>query len=108
MEELIKITGLTKSFGHVQVLKGITCAFEGGRVVSVLGPNASGKTTLIKSVLGMVVPDGGEILFKGEPIINTFGYKNNIGYMPQIGRYPDNMKVGQLFEMMKDIRERHS
>ena len=108
MEELIKITNLKKSFGKLQVLKGVTCSFNGGRVVSVLGPNASGKTTLIKSILGMVVPDGGEILFKGEPVINTFQYKRNIGYMPQIGRYPDNMKIGQLFEMMKDIREAHT
>ena len=57
MEELIKITDLKKSFGKLQVLKGVTCSFKGGRVVSVLGPNASGKTTLIKSILGMVVPD---------------------------------------------------
>jgi Cu-processing system ATP-binding protein len=108
MEELIKIRGLKKSFGKLEVLKGVTCSFKGGRVVSVLGPNASGKTTLIKSILGMVVPDSGEILFKGEPVINTFKYKSNMGYMPQIGRYPDNMKIGQLFEMMKDIRNRYS
>ena len=108
MEELIKITDLKKAFGKLQVLKGVSCSFNGGRVVSVLGPNASGKTTLIKSILGMVVPDSGEILFKGEPVINTFQYKRDIGYMPQIGRYPDNMKIGQLFEMMKDIRNLHT
>jgi Cu-processing system ATP-binding protein len=104
MEELIKITDLRKSFGKLEVLKSISCGFNEGTVVSVLGPNASGKTTLIKSILGMVIPDSGEILFRGQPVINTFGYKKNIGYMPQIGRYPDNMKIGQLFEMMKDIR----
>lgn len=108
MDEIIQIKRLKKSFGKLEVLKGITCSFERGMVVSVLGPNASGKTTLIKSILGMVIPDSGDIFFKGKPVINTFDYKRDIGYMPQIGRYPDNMKIGQLFEMMKDIRNMHT
>ncbi|HEY0772110.1 MAG TPA: ABC transporter ATP-binding protein, partial [Sphingobacteriaceae bacterium] len=108
MDEIIQIKRLKKSFGKLEVLKGINCSFEKGMVVSVLGPNASGKTTLIKSILGMVIPDSGDIFFKGKPVINTFDYKKDIGYMPQIGRYPDNMKIGQLFEMMKDIRNMHT
>lgn len=56
----------------------------------------------------MVVPDSGEVFYRGQSVINTFDYKKHIGYMPQIGRYPDNMKIGQLFEMMKDIRQRHT
>jgi Cu-processing system ATP-binding protein len=108
MDEIIQIKRLKKSFGKLEVLKGITCSFRKGMVVSVLGPNASGKTTLIKSILGMVIPDSGDIFFNGKPIINTFGYKKDIGYMPQIGHYPDNMKIGQLFEMMKDIRNVHT
>lgn len=104
MDEIIEIKSLKKSFGKLDVLKGVNCSFKPGMVVSVLGPNASGKTTLIKSILGMVVPDSGDIFFKGRSVINTFDYKKDIGYMPQIGHYPDNMKIGQLFEMMKDIR----
>ena len=105
MEEIIGIKGLKKSFGRLSVLKNISCSFEEGRVVSRLGPNASGKTTLIKSVLGMVIPDEGDILFKGAPVTGTYNYKRHIGYMPQIGRYPDNMKIGQLFRMIMDIRQ---
>lgn len=108
MDEIIQIKQLKKSFGKLEVLKGVTCSFKKGMVVSVLGPNASGKTTLIKSILGMVIPDSGDIHFQGKSIINTFEYKKSIGYMPQIGHYPDNMKIGQLFEMMKDIRNVHS
>ena len=104
MDELIEIRNLEKSFGKFEVLKGINCSFKSGRVVAVLGPNASGKTTLIKSILGMVIPDSGQIFFQGQPVINTYEYKRNIGYMPQIGHFPDNMKIGQLFDMMKDIR----
>lgn len=108
MDEIIEIKDLKKSFGKLEVLKGIDCKFRKGEVVSVLGPNASGKTTLIKSILGMVLPDGGELLFKGQPVTNTFEYKRHIGYMPQIGRYPENMKMGQIFDMMRDLRQEHS
>lgn len=105
MAKIIEVTGLKKSFGRLEVLKGINCSCESGGVISILGPNASGKTTLIKSILGMVIPDEGTILFHGQPIVNTFDYKRKIGYMPQIGRYPDNMKIGQLFKMIMDIRQ---
>jgi len=105
MEKIIEVTGLKKLFGRLEVLKGIDCSFERGVVVSILGPNASGKTTLVKSILGMVIPNEGVILFKNKPVINTFAYKRDIGYMPQIGHYPDNMKIGQLFKMVMDIRQ---
>lgn len=105
MEKIIAVKGLKKSFGRLEVLKNVSCDFASGGVVSILGPNASGKTTLIKSILGMVIPDGGEILFQGRSILNTFDYKRKIGYMPQIGHYPDNMKIGQLFKMVMDIRQ---
>jgi Cu-processing system ATP-binding protein len=105
MEKIIAVKELKKSFGRLEVLKNVSCDFASGGVVSILGPNASGKTTLIKSILGMVIPDGGEILFQGRSILNTFDYKRNIGYMPQIGHYPDNMKIGQLFKMVMDIRQ---
>ncbi|MGZ3851036.1 MAG: ATP-binding cassette domain-containing protein, partial [Flavisolibacter sp.] len=49
------------------------------------------------------------ILFDGQPITDDVQYRKNIGYMPQIGRYPDHMKVGQLFNMIRNIRsqEKH-
>jgi len=53
----------------------------------------------------MVKPDSGRIYFDGNAINGDFEYRKNIGYMPQIGRYPDNMKVGQLYKMLKRIRD---
>ena len=52
----------------------------------------------------MVKPDSGKIFFGNEYINGGFFYRKDIGYMPQIGRYPDNMKMGQLFDMLKNIR----
>ena len=52
----------------------------------------------------MVRPDSGTIYFDGLPINNEVNYRDKIGYMPQVGRYPDNMKIRQVFEMIKNIR----
>lgn len=101
---MIRIENLKKKFKKLQVLDDINALFAEGQVVSLIGPNGSGKTTLIKTLLGLVKPDSGKIFTNMQPIGNDPAYREQIGYMPQIGRYPDNMKVGQLFTMMKDIR----
>lgn len=56
----------------------------------------------------MVIPDTGIITVNGKPIANDWSYRNLIGYMPQIGRYPDQMKIGQIFDMIRDLREDQS
>jgi len=101
---MIRIEHISKRFKKLQALDDINASFEKGQVISLIGPNGSGKTTLIKSILGMVRPDSGKIYFNNELINGDPSYRSQIGYMPQIGRYPDNMKVGQLFSMLKTIR----
>jgi Cu-processing system ATP-binding protein len=102
---MIKFENINKSFGKLEVLQNISLNLEMGHSVAILGPNGSGKTTLIKSLLGMVIPDSGQILFDGNNIKNEFAYRSEIGYMPQIGNYPPNLKIAQLIDMMKDIRK---
>lgn len=102
---MIRIENLQKRFKKLQALQHINAQFNKGQVVSLIGPNGSGKTTLIKSILGMVKPDSGSIYVNNIAINTDPSYRSQIGYMPQIGRYPDNMKIGQLFSMMKDIRK---
>jgi Cu-processing system ATP-binding protein len=101
---MIKLEHLRKRFKKLNALNDITAHFNKGQVIALIGPNGSGKTTLIKSILGLVKPDSGVIYFNDSPIKNDVEYRNHIGYMPQIGRYPDNMKIGQLFSMIKNIR----
>jgi Cu-processing system ATP-binding protein len=103
-KKMILFENISKSFGKLQVLKDISASFEQGQSVAILGPNGSGKTTLIKTLLGMVVPDSGTIFFEQKSIKNAFLYRNQIGYMPQIGHYPPNLKISQLIDMMIDIR----
>ncbi len=102
---MIEIQNIHKSFGKLQVLRGVGVSLGGGEVVSVIGPNGSGKTTLIKCILGMVMPDSGDLLIDNKSVLYSFEYRKNIGYMPQIGRFPDNMKMGHLFRMIKDLRK---
>jgi Cu-processing system ATP-binding protein len=101
---MIQFENISKSFGKICVLKDISVNFEQGQSIAILGPNGSGKTTLIKTLLGMVVPDSGTIYFEEKSIKNAFLYRNHIGYMPQIGHYPPNLKISQLIDMMIDIR----
>lgn len=101
---MISIHKVTKKFKKLQVLKEIELDFEVGKVYALIGPNGSGKTTLIKSILGLVIPTEGDIVIDGISIKRTWLYREKIGYMPQIGHYPDNLQIGQLFEMMKNIR----
>src|SRR5204862_6374329 len=101
---MIRIENISKRFKKLKALADVSAQFDKGQVVSLIGPNGSGKTTLIKCILGMVKPSTGKIFVDGELINGDPSYRAKIGYMPQIGRYPDNMRIGQLFSMMKNIR----
>ena len=105
---MIEVKNISKRFGKIRVLDDIILDLKKGECVAMIGPNGCGKTTLIKSILGMVVPNKGEILFQGKSIKNDYTYRRHIGYMPQIGRYPDNMTIGQVIEMIKNIRKSDS
>jgi Cu-processing system ATP-binding protein len=101
---MIRIEHICKKYRKIQALDDINLFFTRGQAVSLIGPNGSGKTTLIKCILGLVLPDHGRIFVHTQPIESSPAYRNQIGYMPQIGRYPDQMKVGQLFKLLKDLR----
>ena len=101
---MIEIKNCYKKFGKLEVLKNVSLSFQKGECIALIGPNGCGKTTLIKSILGMVLPDSGEIEFEGKSVLGDYRYREKIGYMPQIGRYPDNMTIGQIVDMIKQIR----
>lgn len=102
---MIEVHKLSKQFGKLPILHEVSLSLRRGECIALIGPNGCGKTTLIKSILGMVIPSSGKILFDGKDIAQQYEYRRQIGYMPQIGRYPDNMTIGQVIELIKDIRE---
>ena len=105
---MIIATNVTKRFGKLTALDNISVTCNLGQSICLIGPNGSGKTTFIKCLLGMVVPDHGFITFNQHNIAKDWAYRRHIGYMPQIGRYPDNMTIDQIIRMMKDIRKAQS
>ncbi len=102
---MIEIDNLNKSFGRLEVLKGVNLSIGGSGIHAILGPNGSGKTTLIKSILGMVIPDSGRLLVDGKPVAGKSAYRSEIAYLPQIARFPENLKVSELITLVKDIRK---
>jgi len=101
---MIRIEGLNKSFGKLHVLKNINLEIEKGKITAIIGPNGSGKTTLIKIILGLMKPDSGKIFVDNKDISKEVEYKNHIGSMPQIARFPENLRVVELINMLNDLR----
>ncbi len=105
---MISIKGLHKKYGKVEVIKGLDLDIDTKGIFAILGPNGSGKTTLIKSILGMVIPEKGEIFYEGRSVLGEWEYRRTINYMPQIANFPANLKVSELINMIKDLRNQDS
>ncbi len=101
---MVEIIGLEKSFKKLKVLNGVDAHIEKGKVTAIIGPNGSGKTTTIKCILGLVIPDKGDILINKQSIRGDCNYRRQIGYMPQIAKFPDNLTLKELIAMIIDIR----
>ena len=102
---MIEIKNLTKKFKKFTALNQVNIRFNDGHSVALIGPNGCGKTTLIKCILGLNVVEDGDILVNNESVKEHYLYRKNIGYMPQIGRYPENMTIAQTIQMIKDTRK---
>lgn len=68
MKRLLSLIDIESSYGYVKVLKGITIEIKEGDVVAILGANGAGKTTILRTISGLLKPDRGKIEFMGERI----------------------------------------
>ena len=102
---MIEIKNLTKKFNKFTALQDINLECKKGHSIAFIGPNGCGKTTLIKCILGLNVVEFGDILVSGNSVKKDFLYREKIGYMPQIGKYPENMTIGQTIKMIQDNRK---
>jgi Cu-processing system ATP-binding protein len=101
---VVAAAGLHKRFGRVEVLKGVAVAIKGGRVTAVLGPNGAGKSTLIKCILGLIRADGGSLTVNGSLVDGDPAYRAELGYMPQVARFPENLTGREVIRLLRDLR----
>ena len=98
---LVEFKNLSKNYGTKQALVDVNITFEKGKIYGLLGPNGSGKTTMIKIINDLLQPSGGEILVHGkEPGIES---KKIISYLPERTYLNMNMKVSELIQFFKDF-----
>jgi ABC-2 type transport system ATP-binding protein len=81
---VLKILGLTKSFGDLVAVNGLSLEVYSGEVFGLLGPNGAGKTTTINLISGLLKPDAGEVYLQGEKLTpGEVGIRKKIGICPQ-------------------------
>lgn len=98
---LVEFKNLSKNYGIKQALIDANITFEKGKIYGLLGPNGSGKTTMIKIINDLLQPSSGEILINGkEPGIES---KKIISYLPERTYLNMNMKVSELIQFFKDF-----
>ena len=103
MAAILECRQLVKKYGSFQALNGIDLELPAGKIIGLLGPNGSEKTTLIKLASGLLQPTSGEILIDGmKPGVET---KRIVAYLPERNYLEDRMTVEQMLKFMKDFYE---
>jgi ABC transporter, ATP-binding protein len=98
---LLRLEHVQKNYGKTEALSGVNLDIQPGRIVGLLGPNGSGKTTIIKLINGLLQPTSGQVLINGEkPSPKT---KKAVSYLPDTTYLGDNMKIKEVFAMFKDF-----
>ena len=96
-DAILRTENLEKSFGKLEVLKGITTEIKKGEVVSIIGPSGGGKSTFLRCLNLLEKPDGGKIFYKGQDVtsakLNTAKYRQSIGMVFQHFNVFPNMTV---------------
>jgi Cu-processing system ATP-binding protein len=104
-QPLLEVSEVSKSFGRLPVLRRVSFGIRAGRITAILGPNAAGKSTVIKTILGLTRADSGRIVVNGNPVSEDPGYRAGIGYMPQAAPFPENLTGREVLAMLRELRE---
>ena len=102
--DMLRITGLHKRFGDKEVLKGLDLTVPEGSIFGFIGVNGAGKTTAMKTVLGLLKADGGEIYVNGERVVyGQTATNRHIGYLPDVPEFYGFMTAPEYLDFCGEI-----
>ena len=101
---MIHLSQIRKRFGSSDVLRGVELSLTPGRITAVVGPNAAGKSTMIRCILGLTKPDSGRITLADGRDVAEPAARASIGYMPQLPSFPSNLSGREVLEMLDALR----
>lgn len=103
METVLTTNGLTKRYGMLPALDGLTLSLPAGKIIGLLGPNGSGKTTLLKLCAGLLTPTSGELTICGQNVGQ--GTKSLVSYLPDRTYLGGNQRIEEQLDLFQDFYE---
>ena len=110
-QHLLQVEGVSKVYGKRKVVDQVSLYVAAGEIVGLLGRNGAGKTTTFRMVIGIVKPNGGRILFQGDPVTTMPIYKRSrkgMGFLPQEKSVFQRLTVEEnllaVLETRKDVK----
>ncbi len=105
-DSILQVMNLKKYFGNTKAVDNLSFHVRKGEIYGLLGPNAAGKSTTIKSILGLIEIDSGHIsVFGHEPSSEPTSVKRLLGYVPEEFSLYESMTVAELFDFVASIRQ---
>ncbi|HCT91896.1 MAG TPA: hypothetical protein DF613_11050 [Lachnospiraceae bacterium] len=105
-EYCIVVDHVSKSFGEEQVLKSVTRSFARGKIHGIVGNNGSGKTVLMKCIVGFLHPDSGSILVEGRRVGRDMDFPDNLGIIIETPGFLPNRTGVKNLQLLADLRKK--
>lgn len=104
--EVIQVRDLSKNYGKVQALNGLSFSVEEGETYGFLGPNGAGKSTAINILTGQIKPSSGEVsVLDEDPVSSPVEVRGKVGILPEREDPPSFMTPREYFEFIAEVRE---